>query len=246
MVYSLLKTLRSFGVLRILFNGDRTFFIAVWNVNYYFKFNKKYNKTMINKTKKQFIEFVKLECKKYGIKCDLRPVKYLRLSGNIKCSGYFDETNKLLVCATKSKDWFYILVHEYAHLTQWVDNCKPWKLVSDNYSIDFMDRWLNGHYVRNPEKHINMVRDLELDNEKRTVKLIKKFGLGDHKRYIKSANAYLMFYNHIKETRKWSNPKKSPYRNKAIISVMSDGFRMNYDKMSKKVRSAFEKANVCI
>ena len=199
---------------------------------------------MTNKTKKQFIDHVKTECKKYGIKCDLRPVKYLRLSGNIKCSGYFDETNRVLACAIKSRDWFYILVHEYAHLTQWVDNCKPWKLVSDNHSIDFVDRWLNGHYVRNPEKHINLVRDLELDNEKRSANIIKKFGLGDHKRYIKNANAYLMFYNYIKITRKWSDPSNAPYRSKVVISTMSDGFRMNYDKLSKKVRLAFAKAKI--
>lgn len=199
---------------------------------------------MINRNRKQFIELVKNECKKHGIRCDLRPVKYLKLSGNIMCSGYFDETNKILACATKSKDWFYILVHEYAHLTQWVDNCEPWKRVSDNYSIDFVDRWLNGRYVREPEKHINLVRDLELDNEKRTVKLIKKFGLGDYKTYTKKANAYLLFYNYMKITRRWSSPKNSPYRNKIVISVMSDGFRMNYDKLSKRVKEAFEKAKI--
>jgi hypothetical protein len=199
---------------------------------------------MINKRKKQFIELVKSECKKYGIKCDLRPVKYLKLSGNIKCSGYFDETNKVLACATKAEDWFYILVHEYAHLTQWVDNCEPWKLVSDNNSIDYVDRWLNGSRVKEPEKHINLVRDLELDNEKRTVKLIKKFGLGDYKTYTKKANAYLLFYNYMKITRRWSSPKNSPYRNKILISVMSDGFRMNYDKLSKRVKNAFEKAEI--
>ena len=40
---------------------------------------------------KRFINWVKKQCKENGIKCDLRPVTYLKLSGNIKCSGYFDE-----------------------------------------------------------------------------------------------------------------------------------------------------------
>ena len=45
----------------------------------------------MNKKEKQFVSYVKSECKKYGVKCDLRKTKYVKLSGNIKCSGYFDE-----------------------------------------------------------------------------------------------------------------------------------------------------------
>ena len=45
----------------------------------------------MNKKTKDFIKYVKSECKKYGVKCDLRNTKYVKLSGNIKCSGYFVE-----------------------------------------------------------------------------------------------------------------------------------------------------------
>ncbi len=38
----------------------------------------------MNKKTKDFIKYVKSECKKYGVKCDLRNTKYVKLSGNIK------------------------------------------------------------------------------------------------------------------------------------------------------------------
>ncbi len=84
---------------------------------------------MIKKTKKEleFIQFVKDECKKYGVKCSLRNVNYVKLSGNIKCSGWFDETIPELVSALNRKDWIEILAHEYSHLTQWVENIELWK-----------------------------------------------------------------------------------------------------------------------
>ena len=42
----------------------------------------------------RFVKWVKKQCKENGIKCDLRKVKYLKLSDNIRCSGYFDEESK--------------------------------------------------------------------------------------------------------------------------------------------------------
>ncbi|MCX7124167.1 MAG: hypothetical protein NTU49_00145, partial [Gammaproteobacteria bacterium] len=60
---------------------------------------------------KSFIEHVKGHCRRTGINCDIRPVKYLVLSGNIRCGGYFDDENKKLVVAGGHKDWLGILVH---------------------------------------------------------------------------------------------------------------------------------------
>ncbi len=48
---------------------------------------------MIKRTQKEleFIQFVKAECKKYGVKCSLRNTKYVKMDGNVRCSGWFDE-----------------------------------------------------------------------------------------------------------------------------------------------------------
>ncbi len=201
----------------------------------------------MTKKEREFVDYVKSECKKYGVKCSLRPVKYLKLSGNIKCSGYFDETGKVLACATNKKDWLQILVHEYAHLTQWVDNCKIWKKVSKLDSVNKMDQWLNGKSVKGYKRHIDLVKELELDNEKRSVGIIKSFDLSsliNVDDYTRKANAYVQFYNYIKITRRWSDPKNTPYNNQSVIQAMPKVFRMNYKKMSKRVESAFLKSKI--
>jgi len=101
--------------------------------------------------------------------------------------------------------------------------------------------------VKGYKRHIDLVKELELDNEKRSVKIIKEFGLDsciNVEDYTRKANAYIQFYNYIKTTRRWSDPKNSPYNNNTVIQAMPKVFRMNYKKMSKRVERAFLKSNI--
>jgi hypothetical protein len=192
----------------------------------------------MNKKAKEFVKYVKQECKKYGIKCDLRRTKYVRLPGKLQCSGYFDEYNKELVCSMNRPDSIEILAHEFAHLTQWVDQIDLWKKA--DVSIPKVDDWLMGEEVRDIKKHLAVSRDLELDNEKRAVKIIKKFGLDiDIDQYIKKANCYIHFYNRMLATRKWCTSNNSPYSNKRLVKMMPNHFRMNYNKLPKKIEQVF-------
>lgn len=191
----------------------------------------------------RFIAHVKAECKYYGIKLELRKTKYLVLEKRIKCGGYFDETRKVLVVATKTTSWFAILVHEFAHLTQWVDNCKPWQELGN--SLEKVSDWLNGKEVRGIKTALAKARDLELDNEKRTVKLIRKWNLPiDIKEYTQKANAYVQLYNWMYYTRRWCSVKNSPYRNSAIYKEMPSTFRMNYKIMPEKYKKLYERVGV--
>ena len=90
----------------------------------------------------EFIKHVKSECRAHGIKFRLKPTKTVRTPDNIRCVGYCepDDLKELLV-ARKDQNWLMTLVHEYAHLTQWIDQIKEWK---DTYNIDNVDDWLNG------------------------------------------------------------------------------------------------------
>ncbi len=197
----------------------------------------------MNKKAKDFIKHVKSECKKYGIKCDLRRTKYVRLSGNIKCSGYFDEDEPALVCSMNRPDSLEILAHEFGHLTQWIEQIDLWKKCMK--SMPLVDDWLSGKDVPNIKKHLAASRDLELDNEKRAVKIIKKFELDiDIQRYIKKANAYVLFYNYMLATRKWGTPNNSPYKNKRLIEAMPGHFRMNYNSIPKRIEKIFIEENI--
>jgi hypothetical protein len=198
----------------------------------------------LSKNVRAFINHVKGHCKEVGISCQIRPVKYLVLSGNIRCSGYFCEETMRLVVAGNSKDWLGILVHEYAHLTQWKDkSTNIWK--TGTIGVNNLDNWLGGKKIRSIKKAIEQSRDLELDNEKRSVKLIKKWKLPiDLNDYIKKANAYVQFYNYMRYSKRWSTPGNAPYSNKVIYEAMPSNFRMNYKKMSDKYLKLYKEQNI--
>ncbi len=210
------------------------------------KYTKSSRKRVVNRMSdndRAFLKHVKDHCKSLGVKCIFKRSASVKYSDGVRCSGWFDSENRELVVGMKNPIAFHILVHEYAHLTQWVDNAKVWVNVGD--SLEIMDRWLQGEDFRDIKKHLARVRDLELDNEQRSVSLIKEWNLSiDPSVYIKGANAYVHYYNWIYYTRKWSKPKNSPYRNQIILNAMSTRFNMNYKKMSKKVHNAFIAANI--
>ena len=193
-----------------------------------------------------FIQHVKDECKRLGVKNHIKNVKYVKLSPTIKCSGYFDDGEQPILAASMAKeDGLEILVHEYCHLTQWVDGFHLWKVAGR--AIPVIDEWLEGKYKRPQtlERAFEISIGLELDNEKRSVKMIKEWGLSiDIERYTKRANAYLQFYNWMKQTRKWSNPNNTPYGNKRIVAAMPANFRMNYDKLPKRLEKLYKEENI--
>jgi hypothetical protein len=199
--------------------------------------------TPTNLSNLQFIEHVKKECKKFNIKCSLRSGKYVKLSNSIRCGGWFDDEKKELVVAMGREDFMEILVHEYSHMQQSIEDVPCWRPGADSCAI--LDEWLNGKNVPNINSHIDNVRIMELDNEKRSVQLIKKYGLNiDLDLYIKKANAYMHFYNWLKESRKWSSPNNSPYKNANILNMMSTKFNMKYDVLPLKIKKVFIQENI--
>lgn len=192
---------------------------------------------------RQFIKYVKAECEARGIKLKLKRTNYILATKSIRCSGYFDEQVGELVVAKNNPCWLEVLVHEFAHLTQWVDNCKEWRNLGD--SIDKVDNWLAGKKVKYIKKALGRVRDLELDNEKRSIKIIKDWNLPiDVKEYTRKANAYIQFYNWMYFTRRWCSTKNSPTRNPEVYKQMPSIFRMDYKVMSEKYIKIFEQAGV--
>ena len=197
----------------------------------------------MTKKERDFVKHVKSECTKYGVKLYLKRSKQLKLSNNMKCSGYFDENEPAIVCAINRKDWLEILVHEYGHLTQWAEGTEIWK--KSNTALSKVDEWLEGTEIRGIKKHLAICRDLELDNEKRSVKIIKKFKLTINiDSYIRKANAYVQFYNHLYYTRTWIDPNNSPYTNNKVIMAMSKNFNMNYSQMSKRIQKVYEENQI--
>ena len=75
--------------------------------------------------------------------------------------------------------------------------------------------------------------------------MIKKWKLPiDVNEYIRKANAYVLFYNYLKKTRKWSEPTNSPYINKNIVEAMSDKFDMDYEKLSPELFELYKREKI--
>lgn len=166
------------------------------------------NEEAVNK----FIKDLKRLCKENEIVFKLKNTKSVNMSDGIRCAGYFDENE--LVTAKGSKDYFQILIHESCHMDQYLEKDPIWK--NAKY-CDIVDEWLAGKEKRNIESHIDKVKLMELDCEKRTVEKIKKYKLPVNvEEYTQKANCYVQFYNYLKITRRWPAPNNSPYQNENI------------------------------
>lgn len=199
----------------------------------------------LSDTEKNFVKFVRSECEKHGVKLKLVHRDRIRVGQRMWGSGYFDESVPSIAVAVLKSDWLEILVHEYGHLTQWVEQCKEWKKADRYDSCWHMEKWLVGEQVKNPFLHINNMRDVELDNEKRSVQIIKQHGLEGKiniEKYIQCANAYISSYNYMKYTRKWPHSNDKPGFNRGLIKRMPKTFRMNHEKMSKRIYNLFAKS----
>lgn len=189
-------------------------------------------------TPEEFIKFVRKECKYYGVKCSLRKSSYIKYN-SATCSGCFDDENLTLVCAMNREDFLSILAHEYCHLTQWVEKADVWIKAAELKSYEAWGKHMAGENIP-MDVHFDAMRDLELDNERRTVALIKKLHLPiECSLYTKKANVYVMLYNWLKLGGKWPHPQPSIYNNERLLSAVPDKFSMNYNKLPKKLEKIF-------
>lgn len=193
---------------------------------------------------KAFIKHVHSVAKLNGIKIQAHNSKSIRIDKGISVSGYFSSEEKKLAYAKKNKQWLEILIHESCHMDQFIEQTDIWMKAMDGFLID---EWLQNKNIPQGKinRAINHTRDLELDCEKRSVRKIKEWNLPvDIDLYIQRANCYVLFYNWLKETRKWSTSKNSPYSNKNIYSKASKTWLKNYSYIPQNIRKVFNENNV--
>jgi|WetSurMetagenome_2_1015567.scaffolds.fasta_scaffold535158_1 hypothetical protein len=194
-------------------------------------------------TEQEFVQFVKDECKYYGVKFKVGRGKRIKLIGDLPCSGYFDSDLKELAVALKAPGYLGILAHEYCHLTQWAEKADVWIRTNEEKSYVKWGEHIEGKKVDDMSYHFDLMRDLELDNEKRTVALIKKLKLPiDVKEYTKKANSYIMFYNYMKITGKWCS-NRPPYTSQRLLNALPDKFSLDYTKLPKRLETIYREEN---
>ena len=199
-------------------------------------------------TPNQFLKYVEKELTKHKFKLLMVDKKSVFVEGHVKVSGYFDSEKMILAVTVDkpTKQWLPVLVHEFAHFTQWKSNCKAWKntFVKGEDVSDTIFLWVKDE-IKLPldivKIHTARSRDMELDCEKRAVRLIRKFDLPiDIPTYIKQANAYLYFYNYACLRKRWWKRGKTPYQTKAIWSEFPDTFRRSYRSLPDKYIELFD------
>lgn len=174
---------------------------------------------------KEFVMKAILHLLSEGVKVDLRPESSIYHAGG-ECSGWYDDGKAFkdsekgtreLVVACGREDWLGVFTHEYCHFTQDLDG-----MFSDLDENEFWD-WLECKREMTPEEvesYMKASRELEADNERRTIEKIKEYHLSiDIDEYARKANAYCLFYNTVARDRKWCD-KAKPYDVPEILEKM--------------------------
>jgi hypothetical protein len=155
-----------------------------------------------------FISLVKEDLEDEGGRLIFNKGKYC--GGKAQCNGLFyinaDETPTIKVAkgSLEEEEWIGILIHEYCHFLQWKEDCKIWRKFS-NHDVKFEE------IFSKPQKKKKVIEDLlslELDCEKRSLRLIKANKLIDAENYCKTANAVLFKYAYLYNKNKWPTDTK--------------------------------------
>jgi len=156
----------------------------------------------------QFIEFVRNDLASHGVKLVLVNARSL----SNKYGGWYADGSRRLTVARHHVNFTGILLHEYCHFRQWIEDRTLWNklLWKNNYFFEWLDS-------RKPvsKKVLDAkiaVLTLEYDCERRALKLIKKLHLPlSVEIYTQKANAYLLSYHLITTHHRWPE-NKSVYR----------------------------------
>ncbi len=184
---------------------------------------------------RRFIAHVEATCKKHKVRFLLAKGKTVDQGDGLGCSGFFDDEDMVLAVACGHKDWLGILAHEFCHMLQWIADDPLW-INSGEKMCEWYWEWVFGSTERSKDKTDRACRAqlaVELGCEQRAVRLMRRWKLPVNlDRYIRNANAYVMFYTFMRLNGVWYG--RAPYRVPAIRAIMPGKFmpRGWYEKMS--------------
>lgn len=197
---------------------------------------------LTQKQEQQLLKTIKFECKANNIQLYLGAGKSVRTPDGFKCGGYFCAEGRKLAVARKNSNWVMILLHEYCHLLQWLENCEEWAN-SNKFRIDYISAWLSNRYVRKSKLDDVFYKTmaLEHDCEKRRIDYLIKMKVSKFKikQEIQKSNAYILFYLYVKKNRIWNLPKY-PSKIKKIWSECPKNFNYNIHTSFQRIEHLYE------
>lgn len=201
-------------------------------------------------TRDEIVREIRRRCRLFGVTFDLREGARVEASPGVRCAGFFDSTDprgpRLALASKMNVDHFIgTLLHEYCHVTQWAENCTVWQEDAFWSKQCNIHEWLGSGKPCTTlvKKAFEASRDLEADNERRTVRLIKELkpsiNLED---YIQRANSYVHFYNTMPITNEWYHPDRVPYKMPNVTKLFrSDKVDDDFSKTPKRQMIALMK-----
>jgi hypothetical protein len=200
-----------------------------------------------SKASKDFLKYVRKICKDNGVTLKFGKGRLVKMQPfNFKVAGYFDEEEKLLHCGRglNESDFLSTLVHEFAHVLQWIDGDTTYKNCDhEKYGSvqNLVCQWIKDEVSIRDRELINYTKKMiacELNAERRAVKLIKKFDLPiDIKRYSEHASATLYTYWMTLKTKKWDFKIGAKQR-----AASGHSLRRSFNSLPKKVETSFLEA----
>lgn len=197
----------------------------------------------------RIVRHILKQCKKYKVTANLTRENSVEASPGVRCSGYFDDETLVLACALgkPEDDWLRILIHEFCHVEQWVEQCKAWTdydFARQDENGMSIDDWLDGTIEATHEQLWPMCiasMNVEADCEKRVVQKCKDYNLDiDVEEYIQRANAYVYYYHIVLKKRAWYKTGREPYTLREVWSKMPKTFPENHDVLPPGLEDAFE------
>jgi hypothetical protein len=197
----------------------------------------------------KLLKFVETHCDKHNIKLVTTTNYEIMCPGTSQMvSGFFSiqDGAATLGIAKGQKNWEEVLLHEFNHSMQWLDNAPAWTEAyltkterelygfknNDAETIDAIDLWLEHRLELNEEDISNMINrsiNVELDCEKRTVMNGPRFIINfNEESYTKKANAYLRFYKYVELRRTWNYGGHPPYNDDLVVASQDTTFDQDY------------------
>ena len=168
-----------------------------------------------------FIDYARGQCAYAGVtlKFFARPtLRGRETSGSI---GYFHDRKRVLYVATENAEWACVAAHELGHMQQWMENSSLYD--PEDCSLTF-DGWLDKTRRLKPaqlHEVTRRVQRMELDAERRALRLIKRFHLtSDLTGYIQDANLYVWCYEVARRLKAWP-PRTFELQRKMPVHLIS-------------------------
>lgn len=174
---------------------------------------------------------------RFGVAVLLQPTKTVDSDG-YQVGGYFDETRKVLAVATDrdEESWLGVLLHEYCHLTQWIEDQPVWRACR----ADMWD-WLGGKRIKDPAASVRTVQEVEADCERRAIRLAREMDAPlNLEAYIRCANAYIHFHNVMADKRKWYRPGVVMAEIPELLAAANPTFDRDFSVTSPELRKQLE------